>query len=181
MKKITLILASIALIVSCNKEEQEEPNNSTTTTESCGINQGEFEINFNGTNHVMVPDASTQFTIVYNWYNANANDFVIMAKDQNGKEIYIEAILPNEFTTGTQTYNSNNVDSFDIDLDTNGYYVSTVTFNLTECNLDNQGIYNPIKGSFNGIAHSYPWSNGQPPIDTLSFSGSLCLNGLIIQ
>lgn len=184
MKKLTLILALLIWLVACNKAKQEEPNNSNTTTSaSCGTNQGEFEIILDGINHVMTQDSSTQFTIFYNYYNPNINDFVIYSKDQNGKDLSIEAMIPNQFTVGTQTYdNSNVVDFFDIDLDTNAYYVSSVTFNITESTLNNnQGPYTPIKGTFNGLAHSYPWSNGQPPIDSLNFSGSFCLNGYILQ
>lgn len=180
----------IALFWACHKDE-EQPTTSTstsppvtTTVTSCNTNSGSFNINMGGTNHTMVVNNQSQFTILYNWYNEAVSAFIINSINQNNEQIYIELGLPGTFNEGTTTYSNSNLDFdfFNIDLDTLGYYVSEVTFNVTQSSLDTQdGIYKPVVATFSGTAHSYPWTNGQPPIDTLSFTGDFCLNGIILQ
>jgi hypothetical protein len=106
----------------------------------------------------------------------------IIGEDQNGKPIYIEGILPGVLTLGSHHFNENNLgsDFFDIDLDTSAYYASELTVQVIQSNFNTtEGMYKPIRGTFEGIGHSYPWSNGQPPADTIAFSGEFCLNGFI--
>jgi hypothetical protein len=91
--------------------------------------------------------------------------------------------LPGTFNTGTTTYLDSDVnfDSFDIELDTIRYCTSEITFNVSESNLDSQdGVYKPVSATFTGVAHTYPLTNGLPT-DTLIFTGSFCLNGIIMQ
>ncbi len=110
------------------------------------------------------------------------SNFVIDSKDQNGNPIYSELLLPGTFNNGTTTYTNDtlSVDFFTIDIDTFNLYISAVTFDVLESNLSQQdGIYRPVTVNFNGVAHSFPWYAGQPPIDTIAISGSFCLNGII--
>jgi len=183
MKKITIFFL-ITLLWACHKDEETTVTPLTTNGPSCNTNSGSFNISIGDTNHIMVLNNQSQFTILYNWYGEESSAFVINSIDQNNEQIYIELRLPGTFNLGTTTYSHTDLDFdfFDIDLDTLSYYASEVTFNVTESDLDVQdGIYKPVVATFTGTAHSYPWINGQPPIDTLSFSGTFCLNGVILQ
>jgi len=182
--KVTLICITLVTI-SCKKDDVS--NNTPTeqnTPPACALYSGFFNINIKGTNYEMIVDSSTHFTILYNWYNANTSDFIIYAKDQFNKFMSIEAGLPAVLDVGTISFSSDTLyfDFFEIDVDTISAYVSEVTFNITESNLnETDGTYSPVAGSFQGFAHSYPWTNGAPPIDTMAFSGSFCLNLYIIN
>ena len=168
----------ILLLSACNKNEEE-----TETAVSCSTNSGSFDISIGGTTYEMALNSGTQFSILYDWYTVETSDFIINSLSQNNKQIYIELGLPGTFNEGETTYLSSDlgVDFFSISVDTFDYYVSEVTFNVIESNLNSQdGIYRPVRATFTGTAHSYPWTNGQPPIDNLNFTGSFCLNGIII-
>ena len=181
MKKI-FPLFLILLLCACNKDEEEAL--AETSAASCSTNSGSFDITIGGATYEMALNSESQFTILYNWYTEETSDFVLNSVSQNNKEIYIELGLPGTFNEGETTYLSSDFgfDFFDIDVDTFNYYVSEVTFDVIESNLNSQdGTYTPVRATFNGTAHSYPWTNGQPPIDNLSFTGSFCLNGIILQ
>lgn len=176
MKIIFKIIIIQICLLACDKPEVEESS-------SCNSNNGSFNIGINGNNFDMVVDSETQFTILYNWSGTNETEFVIDSKDQNGNPMSIEVDFPGQFSTGTTTHSSSTLDFdfFTIDVDTFNLYVSSVTFEVSESNLNSQdGTYNPVMSSFSGTAHSYPWTSGQPPINTLNINGSFCLNGMIM-
>jgi hypothetical protein len=175
MGKYSIIILLLCSFVSCNKPDE--------TTVSCPSNSGTFKITEGGITHELQITTETQFSILYNWYGNSENNIVIDGVDQNNKLIYIEIILPGELTVGSHTFNSGDLghDFMDIALDTSSYYTSEVTYTIEESDLDSgEGVYKPIKGSFSGTAHSYPWINGQQPTDNHVFSGEFCLNGVIM-
>lgn len=181
MKRLSTLLLIPILLLSCNKDEDDQPNNQPP---ACATNSGNFDISINGSNYAMVVNTETHFSILYNWSGNNATEFVIDAKDQNNNSLYIELGIPGKFVTGSSTHNNTDLDSdfFTIDVDTFNLYVSSVTFAVSQSNLiQEEGVYKPVAATFNGTAHSFPWSNGQPPVNTISFSGSFCLNGVILQ
>jgi hypothetical protein len=188
MKEI-LIFAFLFLglgLTSCKKDKNDDtPSNGTVannTVASCSTNSGSFEMTMSGNEHILQVNDQTNFTILYGWYGNQENNIVIIGEDQNGKPIYIEGILPGVLTLGSHHFNENDLgsDFFDIDLDTSAYYASELTVQVIQSNFNaTEGIYKPIRGTFEGIGHSYPWSNGQPPADTIAFSGEFCLNGFI--
>jgi hypothetical protein len=176
--KTSFIFFISIVLLSCNKDD-----NNNNSQISCSTDEGNFSINVNGSNHDMVVNSETQFSILFNWYGNNESAFILDSKDQNGNPMYLELSLPGEFNNGSTTYSSStlNFDFFTIDVDTFNLYVSEVTFDVTESNLNQQdGIYRPVNGTFTGTAHSFPWTNGQPPINTLDINGSFCLNGIIM-
>lgn len=175
MKPYKLLFLIPVILFSCQKDN--EPN--TNTIDSCFPNSGSFSISIKDSTYDMVIDENTQFTIFYNYYTPNGNDFILDAEHQHGGELYVEAILPSLFSIGTHEYYSSTLpfDLFNISLDTFSLYVSEATFDVSQSVLGEQGIiYEPIVATFDGIAHSYPLYNGQPPRDTVLVSGSFCLN-----
>ncbi|MBK9191375.1 MAG: hypothetical protein IPM77_07590 [Crocinitomicaceae bacterium] len=174
---IKIIYISI-IAVSCNKSDD-----NGNSSDECAPNSGSFNVDVNGNNYDMIVNSETQFTILYNYSGTNETEFIIDSKDQNGNPMNIELAFPGQFNNGTTAY-SNDVldfDFFTIDVDTFNLYVSSVTFEVSESDFNSQdGTYNPVISSFTGTAHSFPWTNGQPPLNTLSISGSFCLNGIIL-
>lgn len=173
---------------SCKKDKDNDttPNGtlSSSNPPNCSINSGAFEISMAGSDHILQVNDQTHFTILYNWYGEQENNLVIIGEDQNGKSIYIEGILPGVLSLGTHHFNGNDLDSdfFEIDLDTSSYYTSELTLTVFESTLiPQEGVYKPIRGTFEGVGHSYPWFNGQPPTDTITYSGEFCLNGAIVE
>ncbi|MBL1281013.1 MAG: hypothetical protein COA33_012105 [Fluviicola sp.] len=182
---LTLCFSLLVIATSCKKEENKtDPSVSSSasgTSNYCYTNQGKFSIDVNGVNHTMVTDATTNFTIIHNWYGLQETNFLMASNDQNGNFMAANLVLPNEFSVGSTTYSSLDFDYFDISVDTLSLYVSNVTFTVASSNLNTlDGIYRPVSATFTGFAHSYPWTNGQAPIDTFNISGSFCLNGFII-
>lgn len=173
--------------VSCKKDKEDtQPNETLSNNNSpnCSLNSGSFEISLGGSQHILQVNDQTHFTILYNWYGEQENNFVLIGEDQNSKSIYIEGILPEILTVGTHQFDADgkNAEFFDIDLDTSSYYSSKLIINVTQSNLNLQeGAYKPITATFEGIAHSYPWFSGQPPADTISYSGEFCLNGYMME
>ncbi|MEX1192267.1 MAG: hypothetical protein WEA99_09855 [Brumimicrobium sp.] len=178
----TFLLLGLVL-VSCKKDKDDNTlPNETISTPSCASNSGAFEIGLGGNQHILKINDQTHFTILYNWYGEEENNLVIIGEDQNDKSIYIEGILPEKLSIGSHHFNANDFDFFDIDLDTSNYYTSELTINVIESNLNLQeGVYKPIRGTFEGVGHSYPWINGQPPADTITYSGEFCLNGFMME
>ncbi|MBD3636380.1 MAG: hypothetical protein HUJ25_03485 [Crocinitomicaceae bacterium] len=177
-QNILFLIILLSGVTACKKNKDKDPE-----PVNCAYNSGSFEINVAGEDHELQLDSQTNFTIVYNWFGYEESAMVIIGKDQNAESVYIEMAVPGIITEGSTSYNNTDLDFdfFDIDLDTNGLYVSEVTFDVVESQFDSsQGIYTPIRANFSGTAHSYPWVNGQPPSDTQTFSGSLCLNGLVM-
>lgn len=174
--------------VSCKKEKDNEPQPSGTssgnTPPNCSLLSGSFEINMGGNQHSLQVNNQTHFTILYNWYEEQENNFVLIGEDQNNKSINIEGVLPETLSVGTHQFNSDgkNIEFFDIYLDTSSYYSSKLIINVVQSNLNLQeGMYKPIRATFEGVAHSYPWSSGQPPADTINYSGEFCLNAYIME
>lgn len=174
--------------VSCKKEKDDETLSNETLSNNnppnCSLMSGSFEIDLAGNQHTLLINNQTHFTILYNWYGEQENGFVIIGEDQNNKSVNIEGILPEKLTVGTHQFNPDgkNTEFFDIDIDTSNYYSSKLIINVIQSNLNLQeGMYKPIRATFEGIAHSYPWSSGQPPADTISYSGEFCLNGYIME
>ena len=131
----------------------------------------------------MIVDNTTLYSILHNWQDPNQTYFVLGATNQEGSPIGGEIHLPTRFILGSTfyTYDTIGPEFFNLTVDTFSLYVSEVTFDVTESNLDPQsGIYSPVKATFHGVGHSFPWISGQPPIDTIQFSGSFCLNGYIL-
>lgn len=187
MKNVLLfafLLVGLGL-VSCKKDKDDDTlPNDTTSTSGCSSNSGAFEMSLGGNQHTLQINDQTHFTILYNWYGKLENNFVIIGEDQNSKSIYIEGILPEKLSVGSHHFTANDLDYdfFDIILDTSSYYTSELTINVIESNLNLQeGVYKPIRATFVGIAHSYPWFNGQPPNDTIPYSGEFCLNGYMME
>lgn len=179
MKLYKLIFLIPILYFSCKKDNQ--PNSNTGT--ACSPNSGYFNITINDSEFDMVLDSNTQFSILYNYFSPDQNDFIIYCKDQNENQMGIEAGFPGRFHNGPNTFSSDTLDAdfFTISVDTFDVYVSEVTFDVSNCFLGELGImYEPIVATFQGIAHSFPWQNGQPPIDTVIVSGSFCLNRYIL-
>jgi hypothetical protein len=177
MKNLILIPATILFLVSCNKDD-----NNPDAPASCSTNTGSFDITLGGNSHQLVTDTETQFTILYNWFDEQNSSFVLAGKDQNGVAISVESALAGELNEGTINYNSDNYgfDFMDLDVGSNFMYVSDITFDVLESDLSGgDGIYRPLRSTFTGTAHSYPWTNGEPAIDTMAFSGSFCLNGIV--
>ncbi len=178
MKSLLFKLSVILFCVtSCNK-----PDNNTPKT--CDTNTGSFIIALNGADYDMVVNTETQFTILYNWSGDSQTEFVIDSEDQNGNAMSVEFAIPGEFSKGSSSFSNTTLDNdfFTIDVDTFNLYVSSVTFDVSKSSLNSQdGTYKPVVSTFNGTAHSFPWTNGQPPVNTISFNGSFCLNGIILQ
>ena len=191
IKLITRIAGSIVLVflvlLSCKKEQNQTPpeGNGTpgTPLPACSENSGYFTIDVNGEHFELVIDSATQYTNLYNWYGEQESAFIIYGKDQNSSNMQIELGLPGKFNLGSTSYSTDSLDFdfFDIFVDTFDLYVSNVVFNVTTSILDTDGIYKPLKASFTGLAHSYPWINGQAPADTINISGTICLNGYILN
>ena len=189
--KQALLFAFLILglgFVSCKKDKDNDstPNGtlSSSNPPNCAFNSGAFEISIEGNQHHLQVNNQTHFTILYNWYGEQENHFVIIGENQNSKSFYVEGILPETLSLGSHHYSGNDLyfDFFDIDIDTSAYYTSDLTIHVFESNLNLQeGVYKPIRATFEGIAHSYPWSSGQPPADTISFSGEFCLNGYMME
>lgn len=177
------------LLLSCNKDDDEDAtagnsgNPTSPPASNCATNSGYFTINFGNQFSELVLDSESQYTILYNWFGFEESAFIIDGEDQNSNDMYIELALPGKFKTGVKGYSTDslNFDFFDFSIDTFSYYVSNVVFDVATSNLDaSDGIYKPVNGSFTGIAHSYPWFNGQAPTDTINISGTFCLNGMIL-
>ncbi|MBL1280727.1 MAG: hypothetical protein COA33_010660 [Fluviicola sp.] len=184
---LTLCFSLLIIATSCKKEENKtDPSTSSSTSGTsnyCYANQGKFEIDINGENFIMTPDSNTNFTILYNWFGLQESNFVISSNDQNNNSMSVETALPGTLNVGSTTYDAASLSPtfFTIYVDTFVMYVSTVTFDVTSSNLDlTDGIYKPVSATFTGVAHSYPWINGQPPVDTVNISGTFCLNGVVI-
>lgn len=190
MKEV-LLFAFLLLglgFTSCKKDKDNDttPNGtlSSSNPPNCSLNSGAFEIDLGGSQHTLQVNNQTHFTILFNWYGEQENHLVIIGEDQNNKSIYIEGILPDKLSVGPHHFNGNDlgVDFFDVDIDTLAYYTSELTINIVQSNLNLQeGIYKPIRGTFEGVGHSYPWSSGQPPTDTITYSGEFCLNGYMME
>lgn len=187
--RILFVILAIFIFVSCNKDENlnegenqdQNEGEDEDTLESCSTNSGYFEIEIAGNKHELQIDDEATFFILYGAYEENQNGFGVDGNDQNGKSINIEGNITGKLTQGTHTLDFQNFDFIDIAVDTLDCYTSEVTFEIILSNLSlYEAIYEPIKGTFNGVAHSYPWSNGVPPADTILFSGEFCLNGLIL-
>jgi len=175
-KKIFTCSLLMIASFSCNKADDNTPT-------SCAFNTGNFNITINGADFDMAVNAETHFSILYNWSGDNASEFVLDSKDQNGNAMYLELGIPGQFSEGSTSYSSSTLDFdfFTIDVDTFNLYVSTITFSVSESKLDPaDGVYKPVVATFTGTAHSFPWTNGQPPVNTMSISGSFCLNGIIM-
>jgi hypothetical protein len=181
MNKIQIIFTALLMlsVISCKKDKEDENNQSSQNT--CPTNSGYFEINMGGSEHILKIDDETNYTILYGWYEENQNGMVIIGSDKNDKSIYIEGNITGKLTVGSHSLDFDNYDFLSIDIDTSSYYTSELTFQITQSNLSpHEGIYKPIRGTFTGTAHSYPWSSGEPPADTISYSGKFCLNGWIM-
>lgn len=177
-----LFLVSVMVLLSCKKDNNPPAEENVSAQPGCATNTGYFTIDVNGQHYELVRDAETHFTSLYGWFEPDKTDFVIYATDQNANPMQIELGLPGKFTLGTTTYTNDSFeDFFTMDVDTLNLYFSYVEFNVTTSNLDvNDGVYKPLKATYTGVAHSYPWINGQAPADTFNISGSFCLNGYII-
>jgi len=161
----------VFLFSACSKDDE---------VVSCSAKSGYFEINMDGQNYVLQIDNETNFTILYGVYEVNQNAMVINGNDTDGKSIYFEGNITGPLNQGTHVLTHDNYDFFDVSVNTFDCYVSSLTFSIIQSNLiANEGVYKPIKGTFNGTAHSYPWSSGVPPSDTITFFGEFCLNGAI--
>ncbi|GEM_PF-4407063 len=180
--KISLFVICLLIIfqfVSCKKNDE-----TPATISSCSTIPGSFEITLNGNQHHLEITNQTDYFITYNLVGEQKNSVVIFGKDQSDQFMHVEGILPNELSVGSHSFNSSdlNFDFFDISLDTASYYTTQLTIHISESELSPQnGLYNPIRGTFQGLAHSYPWFNGQPPADTFAYSGEFCLNGYIMN
>ena len=163
-------------MASC-KKENDDPN-APAPPESCSTNSGSFEVSLLGNDYQMILDAETQFSILYDWYSPGYTDFIIDAKDQNGSDIDVECSFEGSFAEGQSGYPEV---YFHLDIDTLNLYSSSVNFDVLESDLSGgDGIYRPIKSTFEVTAHSYPFISGQAPADTILVSGSFCLNGIIL-
>lgn len=174
------------MIYSCNKKDVNTPltngNNGFTPVPNCVAFTGHFSITINGEQSDLVVDNETHYTNVYNWFGYEESAFVIDGKDQNTNPILVELALPGKFSLGSKTYSTDSLDLdfFGIDIDTNSFYVSNVTFNVVESNLDVDGMYKPMRANFTGIAHSIGTLSNPNPGDTVSINGSICINTYII-
>lgn len=179
------IFLAFTFLFSCKKEKTPLPSTGGIifSQPNCSFNTGYFKIQINGESHELLVDSETHYTNLYNWFGYEESHFVIYGKDQNANLLNVGLALPGKFKLGSTTYYADSIDSefFEMDIDTNNLYVSKVTFNVTTSELDVDGIYKPMKATFTGTAHSYPWYNGQAPSDTVNISGSICINGYIIQ
>lgn len=188
-KLITRIAGSIVLVflvlLSCKKDQNQAPSPvGNGPLPACSENSGYFTIDINGEHFELAVDSATQYSNLYNWLDNQESIFVINGKDQNSSFMHIEMALPGKFNLGSTTYSTDSLahDFFNIYIDTFGLYVSNVVFNVTTSNLDTTvGMYKPLKASFTGTAHSYPWYYEQVPADTVNISGAFCLNGVIIS
>lgn len=190
LKLITRTTVSVLLLslifVSCKKEQNPTTSaaNNPISLPDCGENSGYFKMDVDGTEYRLVVNPETHFTILYDWFGYQESHFVIEGIDQNSKTLMVGVALPGKFKLGSNTYSIDSLDQdfFEIDVDTFHYYVSKVTFNVATSNLSQtDGMYRPVKASFTGIAHPYPWYNGQAPADTVHINGIFCLNGFIMQ
>jgi hypothetical protein len=182
---VALFLVSL-LLISCKKEKNPTTpaGNNPISLPDCSENSGYFKMDVDGTEYRLLVNPTTHFTILYDWFGYQESSFVIEGTDQNSKSLNVGLALPGKFKLGTTTYSIDSLDQdfFEIDVDTFTYYVSKVTFDVATSNLNpTDGMYRPVKASFTGIAHPYPWYNGQAPADTVSISGTFCLNGFIMQ
>jgi hypothetical protein len=183
--RLTTAVIFVSLILFACKKEQPAPSasaNPVSPLAECAENSGYFTINLDGEFHELILDSTTQYTNFYNWFEEDESSFMVVGSDQNSKEMYIELALPGKFELGTRTYSADSLwDFMDIDIGNHSLFVSNITFNVTTSNLDpNSGLYLPVKATFTGFAHSYPWYN-QAPTDTIQISGTICLNGGIIH
>lgn len=178
------IVIVLSLLLSCKKDKNLDTksgeNGPSVSLPNCTENSGYFTININGEHFELVIDSETHYTNLYNWYNFQESAFVIYGKDQNANAMDIELALPGKFKLGSTPYVLD-YDFFDIDVDTFSLYVSNVVFDVSTSNLGADGMYRPLKASFTGVAHSYAWINGQPPTDTFNISGTMCINGYIMN
>jgi len=174
------------VLLSCKKEKTPAPNpqsgGTSINSPNCSFNTGHFKINIHGQSFELVVDSETHYTNLYNWSGYEESHFVIYGKDQNTNPMYVGFALPGKFKLGSTSYSADSLgsDFFEIDIDTFSLYVSNVVFNVTISDLDVDGIYKPLKATYTGKAHSYPWYNGQAPSDTLNISGNICINGFIM-
>lgn len=181
-KIVGLFLISVVLLLSCKKDNNPPPTVNVPEQPGCALNSGYFTADFNGQHYELVRDQETQFTNLYGWYEPGKSDFIIYGKDQNAKTLQVELGLPGRFKLGTTAYSQDSLGDFlTMDFDTLHVYFSYIELNVTVSNLDvNDGMYKPLKGTYSGLAHSFPWINGQAPADTFNISGSFCLNGYIM-
>ena len=190
LKLVTRSVGAFAFIsfilLSCKKEPGLTPtsaNGNTVYSADCAENSGYFNINLDGQHHNLVLDSTTQYTNLYNWFGEDESHFVVIGSNQNSNPIYIEMALPGKFKLGTTTYSIDSLDQdfFDLSIDTFSLYVSKVTFNVSVRDLNLiYGMFRPVKASFTGVAHHYPWYNNQAPADTVIISGDFCLNGFML-
>lgn len=177
-----LLLISTLVLLSCKKNNN-PPNFANGSGQSgCAVNTGYFNVDFNGQHYELTRDAETQFTNLYGWFEPDKSDFIIYGKDQNANPLSVELGLPGKFKLGTTAYSQDSLGDFlTMEVDTLYLYFSYIKINVTSSNLDlNDGMYKPLQATYSGLAHSFPWINGQAPADTFNISGSFCLNGLIM-
>ena len=177
-----LIMFSFLILLSCKKDNNPPAIENGSLQAGCDVNSGYFTADFNGQHYELVRDPETQFTNLYGWYEPDQSDFIIYGKDQNANPLQVELGLPGKFKLGTTTYSQDSLGDFlTMDFDTLYVYFSSIELNVTVSNLDlNDGMYKPVKATYSGLAHSFPWINGQAPADTFNISGSFCLNGFIM-
>lgn len=177
---ILLPLALVIGLLSCKKEEQDN----LSAVPGCSVNSGSFSITVNGQTHILQNQHIELYAILYNWYEENENHISISGLDQFGNDLSISGIVKGLLTQGIHMLyeTEDSYEEFDIDIGASSYYTSSLSFSILESQFDPQtGMYRPIRGTFTGTAHSYPWSSSQPPADTLPFSGNFCLNGVIFN
>ena len=85
MKKILTVLIILS-IWSCNKDEGSDSPQPTIVT-NCSANSGNFDITIGGQTYTMALNDQSQFTILYNWYDAETSSFIVNTNDQNNKQI----------------------------------------------------------------------------------------------
>ncbi len=181
---IGIFTISVFILFSCKKDQNPTDGGNGGNLPSCSENSGYFTLNLDGENFELVVDEETQFTNLYGWFEEDQSDFIIYGKDQNADYLQVELGLPGKFLVGSTTYSIDSLDNDFFTFNVGGnskLYVSNVTFNVSTSNLIvSDGIYKPMKATYSGLAHSYPWINGQAPADTFNISGSICLNGIIL-
>ena len=169
-KHIALLMLTVLLTISCKKDDG---------AVSCEANSGSFEIEVNGNQRILQIDSETNYTLVYNWFGYQESALVIYGKDQHGKTLNVEMTIPGIINEGTHTYSSDLY--FQLTLDTVNVTADEATFNVLESEYSSSdGTYKPIRADFSGSGEESYWSGGQQVEVPRTFSGSFCLNGLIM-
>jgi hypothetical protein len=182
--KFGILFFALLALSSCKKDPEPAVEENPEPTYNCPTNSGYFNIDINGDHYELVVDEETQYTNVYNWFGDEESHFVIDGKNQLGGGLSVELFIPGKFNLGSTTYLADAIDPdfFQIELDSLNLSVSNVEFNVTTSNLNiNDGLYRPMEASFTGVACAYPWTSGATPADTFSISGTICLNGGIMN